>query len=126
MKRGCSNHKACIYCLPSKHIFFAKTNILGKLTLTTHKSKTTNFASMVVIQRILYTLWKCLFLAAFCSILLLLYPFLVYFLAKRSRYKYAFYCQKIMATWICFFSGIFIKKIYEIDPKEIPSPCVIV
>src|ERR1700752_241027 len=31
-----------------------------------------------------------------------------------------------MATWIFFFSGIFIKKKYEIDPKEIPSPCVIV
>lgn len=81
---------------------------------------------MVVIQRILYTLWKCLFLAAFISILVLLYPFLVWFLADRKRYKYAFYCQKIMATWICFFSGIFIKKVYEINPHEIPKPCVIV
>jgi 1-acyl-sn-glycerol-3-phosphate acyltransferase len=81
---------------------------------------------MVAIQRFFYALWKCLFLAAFLSILLLLYPFLVWFLADRKRYKYAFYCQKIMATWICFFSGIFIKKVYEINPDEIPQPCVIV
>jgi len=81
---------------------------------------------MVAIKRFFYALWKCLFLVAFLSILLLLYPFLVVFLADRKRYKYAFYCQKIMATWICFFSGIFIKKMYEINPNEIPKPCVIV
>ena len=81
---------------------------------------------MIFIQRFFYTLWKCLFLAAFISILLILYPFLAYFLANKKRYKYAFFCQKIMATWITFFSGIYLKKVYEINPKDIPQPCVIV
>ncbi len=31
-----------------------------------------------------------------------------------------------MARWICFFSGIYLKKIYQIKPEEIPTPCVIV
>ena len=31
-----------------------------------------------------------------------------------------------MAGWITFFSGIYLKKIYEIKPEEIPQPCVIV
>lgn len=81
---------------------------------------------MIFIRRLLYTLWKCLFLAAFLSILILLYPFLVFFLADRKRYKYAFYCQKIMARWITYLSGVFLKKIYQVDPKDIPQPCVIV
>ncbi|MHB8259322.1 MAG: lysophospholipid acyltransferase family protein [Bacteroidia bacterium] len=76
-----------------------------------------------------------------------MYPFLIYFLADRKRYKHAFTCQRIMARWICFFSGIYVKRHYEIssdDPSlfrrtpcyhtikniktkhEIPHPAVIV
>lgn len=58
--------------------------------------------------------------------MVIMYPFLVYFLADKKRYKHAFTCQRIMASWICFFSGIYVKKIYEINRDEIPHPCVIV
>jgi 1-acyl-sn-glycerol-3-phosphate acyltransferase len=81
----------------------------------------------VEILRIFFaTLWKIWFFLVFASIMLLIYPFLLLFLAKRRRYKYAFFCQHIMARWICWLSGLFIKKEYLIDKNKLPQPCVIV
>lgn len=31
-----------------------------------------------------------------------------------------------MARWITYLSGVYLKKIYQVDPKTIPQPCVIV
>jgi len=31
-----------------------------------------------------------------------------------------------MAKWITYLSGVYLKKIYQINPKDIPQPCVIV
>lgn len=70
--------------------------------------------------------WKCWFFLVFASIMLLLYPFLLFFLAKRRRYKYAFACQHIMARWITYLSGLFLKRVYHINRNHIPHPCVIV
>jgi 1-acyl-sn-glycerol-3-phosphate acyltransferase len=70
--------------------------------------------------------WKCWFFLVFASIMLLLYPFLLVFLAKRRRYKYAFACQHIMARWITWLSGLFLKREYHVSRSQIPQPCVIV
>jgi 1-acyl-sn-glycerol-3-phosphate acyltransferase len=81
----------------------------------------------VEIVRIFFaTLWKIWFFLVFAGIMILLYPFLLFFLAKRRRYKYAFTCQHIMARWITWLSGLFMKKVYYINKDEIPQPCVIV
>ena len=58
--------------------------------------------------------------------MLILYPFLLFILAKRSRYKHAFTCQLIMARWITWLSCIYLKKVYHINRNQIPQPCVIV
>jgi 1-acyl-sn-glycerol-3-phosphate acyltransferase len=71
-------------------------------------------------------IWKLWFFLTFASIMLLLYPILLFFLANRRRYKYAFTCQHIMARWITWLSGIYLKKVYQIDKDHIPTPCVIV
>lgn len=71
-------------------------------------------------------IWKIWFFLSFASIMILLYPALVFFLAKRRRYKYAFACQHIMARWITGLSGIYLKKVYHINRNQIPQPCVIV
>ncbi|MGZ3894090.1 MAG: lysophospholipid acyltransferase family protein [Bacteroidia bacterium] len=81
---------------------------------------------MKIIGRLLMAIWKIWFFLTFASIMILLYPILAFFLAKRSRYKYAFACQHIMARWITWLSGIFIKKVYHINRNQIPTPCVIV
>ncbi len=81
---------------------------------------------MEFIRIIFSTIWKIWFFLVFASILLLIYPFLLIFLSNRRRYKYAFACQHIMARWITWLSGLFIKKVYEIPKDKLPQPCVIV
>ncbi len=81
---------------------------------------------MEIIRIIFATLWKTWFFLVFASIMLILYPFLLIFLSNRRRYKYAFFCQHIMARWISWLSGLFLFKEYEIAKKDIPQPCVIV
>lgn len=81
---------------------------------------------MEVVRIFFATLWKIWFFLVFASIMLLMYPFLLFFLANRRRYKYAFFCQHIMARWISWLSGIFIKREYLIDRNKLPQPCVIV
>lgn len=71
-------------------------------------------------------IWKCWFFLVFASIMLLLYPFLLSFLSKRSRYKYAFACQHIMSRWIAWLCGLFVKRVYHISRDQLPQPCVIV
>lgn len=79
-----------------------------------------------LIARLLMALWKCWFFLVFATIMLLLYPFLLFFLSKRKRYKYAFACQHIMARWIAWLSLLFMKRTYHINRNHIPQPCVIV
>lgn len=81
---------------------------------------------MEIIRIIFATIWKIWFFLVFASIMILIYPFLLVFLSNRRRYKYAFFCQHIMARWITWFSGLFMQKKYEIAKKDIPQPCVIV
>jgi len=71
-------------------------------------------------------LWKIWLFLTFASIMLIMYPFLLFFLSTRKRYKYAFTCQLIMARWITWLSGIYLKKVYHINRNHIPMPCVIV
>lgn len=71
-------------------------------------------------------IWKIWFFLTFASIMILLYPLLLFFLSNRKRYKYAFACQHIMARWITWLSGIFLRKTYHIPPDQLPQPCVIV
>ncbi len=81
---------------------------------------------MEIIRIFFASIWKIWFFLVFASIMILLYPFLLVFLSNRSRYKYAFACQHIMARWITWLSFLFIKKVYHIKLDQIPQPCVIV
>ena len=81
---------------------------------------------MEIIRIIFSTIWKIWFFIVFASIMILVYPFLLFFLHKRQRYKYAFGIQHIMARWISWLSGLYMKKVYHINRNQIPQPCVIV
>ncbi|MBI4945875.1 MAG: 1-acyl-sn-glycerol-3-phosphate acyltransferase [Bacteroidetes bacterium] len=71
-------------------------------------------------------LWKLWFLLNFLVTLLLLYPAFLILLSRERWFGYAFSLMRFWSKCLCYVAGIFPLVKYEIDPDQIPSPCVFV
>ena len=57
---------------------------------------------------------------------MVLYPAFLILLSKERWFGSAFSLMRFWAKWLCFSAGIFPSVKHEINPNEIPSPCVFV
>jgi len=77
----------------------------------------------LIIPRALWKLWLIL---NFLISLLILYPFFLVLLSREKWFGSAFLLMRFWAKWLCLSAGIFPVVKYEIDPDQIPNPCVFV
>ena len=78
---------------------------------------------LLIIPRALWKLW---FVLNFLITLLLLYPVFVILLSREKWFGTAFSLMRLWSKWICYSSGIIPSITYEIEPAQIPNPCVFV
>ena len=71
-------------------------------------------------------LWKLLLILNFLITLLFFYPFFLILLSREKWFGSAFSLMRFWAKLLCYSVGVFPKLNYEIDPDQIPSPCVFV
>jgi 1-acyl-sn-glycerol-3-phosphate acyltransferase len=71
-------------------------------------------------------LWKLFFILNFIVGLVLLYPFFVFLLSRKSRYRASFRLMQFWGRWIAHVPGVFVSVKREIKKKEMPEPCVYV
>jgi 1-acyl-sn-glycerol-3-phosphate acyltransferase len=70
-------------------------------------------------------LWKILFILNFILGLVLLYPFFALLLSGK-RYRTTFKLMRFWAKWVLLVPGVFYKIKREVDPADLPEPCVYV
>ncbi len=78
------------------------------------------------LRRILAALWKVLFIFNFVVVFLACFPLMYIFLQKRKWFKYVFVLKRFCSWWICFFSFIYLRKIWRAPKKSIQQPSVII
>ena len=80
---------------------------------------------MVIIKRILASIWKTWFFLVFSSSFLILYPFF-HFTIKTNKLETAFKVKRIWTRCIAYGSGVIPILIYKSTSKKMPQPCVFV
>jgi 1-acyl-sn-glycerol-3-phosphate acyltransferase len=81
---------------------------------------------MEFIRRIFSALWKTWFALIFILVFLCFYPLFVIFLQNKKNISIVMLLKRLDGGISLFLSGIFFKRHYHINIKEIPQPCVIV
>ncbi|MBC7865163.1 MAG: 1-acyl-sn-glycerol-3-phosphate acyltransferase [Bacteroidia bacterium] len=77
-------------------------------------------------RRIFSSLWKTWFLIWFCFIILLALPGFLIFLSRKKWFGLAFRLEQIVCFSIMIGSGVILRKIYMVNKRSLPHPCVYV